>query len=44
MLIREYTENDLSQMIKIWNKVVEEGTAFPQEEVLNQTDGLLFFG
>ena len=44
MLIREYTENDLSQMIKIWNAVVEEGIAFPQEEALDQINGSLFFG
>ena len=44
MLIREYTENDLTKMIKIWNTVVDEGNAFPQEEVLDQSSGELFFG
>ena len=29
MIIRKYTENDLPQMIAVWNEVVEEGIAFP---------------
>jgi N-acetylglutamate synthase and related acetyltransferases len=44
MLIRGYTENDLIEMIKIWNDVVEEGIAFPQEEALDQSSGSFFFG
>lgn len=32
--IREYTEKDIQQMLEIWNEVVEEGIAFPQEEIL----------
>lgn len=44
MLIREYTENDLSEMIKIWNAVVEEGIAFPQEETIDISSGAIFFG
>ena len=32
MIIREYTDKDISQMVKIWNEVVEEGIAFPQED------------
>lgn len=30
--IRVYEEKDLPEMIKIWNEIVEEGIAFPQEE------------
>ena len=30
--VRAYTENDLPDMIRIWNEVVEEGIAFPQED------------
>ena len=30
MIIRRYTENDLPEIIRIWNEVVEEGIAFPQ--------------
>ena len=28
MTIRKYTENDLPDMIAVWNEVVREGTAF----------------
>lgn len=43
MIIREYTEKDLKEMIRIWNEVVEEGTAFPQEEYLTDRAGKKFF-
>ena len=41
--VRAYEEKDLSEMIKIWNDVVEEGIAFPQEELLNMQTGSEFF-
>ena len=41
--IRSYEEKDLPQMIEIWNEVVEEGIAFPQEELLNSQTGKEFF-
>lgn len=44
MKIREYNEKDLTEMIRIWNEVVEEGTAFPQEEELDAETGRKFFG
>lgn len=44
MIIREYTDKDISQMIKIWNEVVEEGIAFPQEDFLDERSGREFFG
>ncbi len=43
MLIREYQSSDLKQMTDIWNEVVEEGIAFPQEELLDDKTGELFF-
>lgn len=43
MRIREYHEADLPAMIGIWNEVVEEGIAFPQEELLNPETGRDFF-
>ncbi len=43
MIIRKYTENDLPQMIAIWNEVVEEGIAFPQTELLDEESGKQFF-
>ena len=41
--IRSYTEKDLPDMIGIWNEVVEEGIAFPQENLLNLETGRQFF-
>ena len=43
MKIREYHANDLKHMIDIWNEVVNEGIAFPQEELLNDQTGEQFF-
>ena len=33
--IRAYREDDLPEMIRIWNEIVEEGIAFPQKELLD---------
>ena len=41
--VREYEEKDLAEMIRIWNEVVEDGVAFPQEELLNESTGRAFF-
>ncbi len=43
MEIREYKENDVKTMVRIWNQVVEEGVAFPQEEYLDEESGKKFF-
>ena len=43
MIIRKYEEKDLQQMIDIWNEVVEDGIAFPQEDVLDAASGKEFF-
>ena len=43
MLIRKYAARDLREMMKIWNAVVEEGAAFPQEETLEWSNGMDFF-
>lgn len=43
IVIRTYKEKDLAEMIRIWNEVVEEGVAFPQEEFLNMETGKAFF-
>lgn len=42
-MIRKYEEKDLEAMIGIWNEVVEEGIAFPQEECLDKETGAEFF-
>ena len=41
--IREYTQDDVKDMIEIWNEVVEDGVAFPQEELLTMETGKEFF-
>jgi L-amino acid N-acyltransferase YncA len=41
--LREYTDKDVQSLIEIWNEVVEDGIAFPQEEGLNLTQGREFF-
>lgn len=43
MIVRAYEQSDLPAMIKIWNEVVEDGIAFPQEELLNVESGAEFF-
>lgn len=43
MIIRKYTKNDISEMINIWNEVVEDGIAFPQTECLDIESGSAFF-
>lgn len=43
MEVRKYTPADLPAMIKIWNEVVDEGNAFPQEELLTEQTGAEFF-
>lgn len=43
MIIRKYEKEDLPEMIRIWNEVVEDGVAFPQEELLAEKTGKVFF-
>ena len=43
MEVREYTQNNLPEIIRIWNEVVEEGVAFPQEDFLDMESGAEFF-
>ena len=43
MIIRKFEEKDLPAMIAIWNEIVEEGIAFPQEEPLTSETGKAFF-
>lgn len=43
MIIREFQPKDLSDMLSVWNEVVDEGNAFPQEERLNAVTGAEFF-
>lgn len=41
--IRKFTENDIESANEIWNEVVREGIAFPQEECLDDKSGIDFF-
>ena len=43
IIIRKYTENDIEGMVAVWNEVVEDGVAFPQEECLTVETGAEFF-
>ena len=43
IIVRKYTKEDIPRMIEIWNEIVEEGSAFPQEELLTQKTGEEFF-
>ena len=42
-MVQAYTEEDLPEMVRIWNEVVEDGVAFPQEELLDLESGRAFF-
>lgn len=41
--IRKYSTNDTKDAVAIWNQVVEDGVAFPQEELLDTKSGDRFF-
>lgn len=41
--VRRYSGEDLPAMIAIWNEVVAEGMAFPQEDLLDAETGAEFF-
>ena len=43
VIVREFKREDVSQMIAIWNEIVEAGNAFPQEELLDEKGGFDFF-
>ena len=43
MIIRAYRETDVPDMIEIWNEVVKDGIAFPQEDCLDATTDSAFF-
>lgn len=43
MIIRKFNNDDLKQIVDIWNEIVLEGNAFPQENLLDLTSGYEFF-
>lgn len=42
-IVRAYEPKDLLRMAEIWNEIVEEGVAFPQEETLTLEGAEEFF-
>lgn len=42
-MVRQYNDNDIKAMTDIWNEVVKEANAFPQEELLDENSGREFF-
>jgi len=43
IVIKPYERSDAAGAAAIWNEVVEEGIAFPQEELLTEESGDMFF-
>ena len=43
IIVEQYKDSDLKDMVRIWNEVVEEGIAFPQEKCLTMESGREFF-
>lgn len=43
VIVRQYSTKDLEEMLQIWNSVVEDGNAFPQDTVLSKSEGERFF-
>jgi len=41
--VRAYETADIPAMVEIWNEVVEDGIAFPQEDALDLQSGTAFF-
>ena len=41
--VRAYTPQDIASMAEVWNEVVEDGIAFPQEETLDEQSATEFF-
>ena len=43
IVVKPYDSKNISEAINIWNEIVREGIAFPQEEELNLVTGDEFF-
>ncbi len=43
IIVGSYRPEDLSAMCAVWNEIVREGNAFPQEELLDAASGEAFF-
>ena len=40
--VRGYKEGDIESMVEVWNEIVRDGIAFPQEEELDAKSGAAF--
>ena len=43
IVLKKFDESHIDGMVKIWNDVVMDGIAFPQEETLDYNSGKEFF-
>lgn len=43
MIIRKFEDCDIKQAIEVWNEIVRQGIAFPQNNELTVDDGICFF-
>lgn len=43
IIIRPFENNDLRKMTEIWNSIVADGNAFPQEDLLTEDTAAEFF-
>ncbi len=43
VIVRAYKKEDIADMVRIWNQVVDEGVAFPQLDLLDDISGEKFF-
>jgi len=43
VIIREYKNNDIEEMIKVWNEIIDTGTIFPQIEKMSIKEGEKYF-
>ena len=43
IILREYTKNDLPEMIEIWNEIIDSGNAFLEIERLTEKEAGSFF-
>lgn len=44
LVVREWRTQDLPEMVRIWNSVVDAANAFPQEAGLTEDEAAAFFG
>ncbi len=44
VVIEEYQEADLREIMEVWNEVVAESNAFPQDKALTEEEARAFFG